>query len=119
MDWKKQSCKDGKGCDGQNPMGYYEAPDGYVFTGRAHSGDENGDTRWEIGRIYVSDGKTKKPVTMYGYIRNEKEYDENKGENGNGYSGRNGAYIMTGYYHKGDEKKKSWYTSAKAKVDLY
>ena len=118
LDWKKESCKKDKGCDGQNPIGYYKAPDGYVFTGREHSGDENGDSRWEVGRVYVSDGKTKKPVTMYGYT-NSGSYNEKHGENGNGFSGKNGAYMMTGRYHKGDETKNSWYTSAKAKVDLY
>ena len=118
MDWKKQSCKKGKGCDGQNPKGYYKAPDGYVFTGREHRDDENGDTRWEVGRVYVSNGKTKKPVTMYSPANSE-EYGEHKGENDYGWSGKNGAYIMTGYYHTGDEEGSSWYTSAKAKVDLY
>lgn len=118
MDWKRQSCKDGKGCDGQNPKGYYKAPDGYVFTGREHRDDENGDTRWEVGRVYVSNGKTKKPVTMYSPT-NSGKYGEHKGENDYGWSGKNGAYIMTGYYHTGDEKDPSWYTSAKAKVDLY
>ena len=118
LDWKKESCKKDKGCDGQNPIGYYKAPDGYVFTGREHSDDENGNSRWEVGRVYVSDGKTKKPVTMYGYT-NSGSYNEKHGENGNGFSGKNGAYMMTGRYHKGDETKNSWYTSAKAKVDLY
>ena len=55
---------------------------------------------------------------MYGYT-NSGSYNEKHGENGYGFSGKNGAYMMTGRYHKGDETKDSWYTSAKAKVDLY
>ena len=98
-------------------IGYYKAPDGYVFTGREHSGDENGNSRWEVGRVYVSDGKTKNQlqcmailtvaVTMKSMAKMAMDF------------GQNGAYMMTGRYHKGDETKNSWYTSAKAKVDLY
>lgn len=55
---------------------------------------------------------------MYGYVTSEK-YKESKGENDYGWSGKNGAYMMTGRYHQGDENGSSDYTSAKAKVDLY
>ena len=120
-DWRKESggCTIldliNKTCDAK---ARFSAPSGYVITGREHNGDENGNTRYQVGRVYVSNGKTKKPVTMYGYVTSEK-YKESKGENDYGWSGKNGAYMMTGRYHQGDENGSSDYTSAKAKVDLY
>ena len=96
----------------------YEAPSGYVIVGREHKGDENGDTRYKVGRIYVIAGTTKKAVTMYGWT-SEGPWRESSGENGKGWSGKNGAYMLIGRVHNGDENGNTYHRYQRAKVNLY
>ena len=96
----------------------FNAPSGYVIVGRAHSGDENGNTRYKVGRVYVSNGTTKKAVTMYG-SGTDGPYKESEGYVDHGYIGMNGAYMMTGRKHDGDENGNTWTYHKRAKVDLY
>ena len=96
----------------------YDAPSGYVIVGREHSGDENGNTRYKVGKIYVSDGKTKKAATMYDWT-SEGPWKESKGENGNGWSAKNGAYMLIGRVHNGDENGSTYHHYQRAKADLY
>jgi len=92
---------------------YFSAPYGYVITGREHSGDERGNTRYEVGKIYVSNGKNKTAATLY----DSKQTPECK-ESSCGWVGVNGPNMMTGRDHGKDENSKTTYKYHKAKVYL-
>ena len=98
--------------------GYFEAPYGYVIVGRAHSGDENGQTRYKYGKVYVSNGTTKKAVLMYDLVI-EGPFKESNGANGYGWAAKNGGYMMVGRQHTGDENGDTRVYYKRAKVDLY
>ena len=98
--------------------GYFQAPYGYVIVGRAHSGDENGQTRYKYGKVYVSNGTTKKAVLMYDLVI-EGPFKESNGANGYGWAAKNGGYMMVGRQHTGDENGDTRVYYKRAKVDLY
>ena len=98
--------------------GYFQAPYGYVIVGRAHSGDENGQTRYKYGKVYVSNGTTKKAVLMYDLVI-DGPFKESNGANGYGWAAKNGGYMMVGRQHTGDENGKTRVYYKRAKVDLY
>lgn len=84
----------------------YQAPEGYVITGRKHDGDENGHTYFKISRVFVSNtiANTVDQVTS-GKIKESKGtwyYTPDIGT-------MKGA--ITGMSHSGDENGDSTYTS--------
>ena len=98
----------------------FSAPSGYVIVGRAHSGDENGNTRYKVGRVYVSNGTTKKAVTMYDKSTYGPGRESCKDRDYScRWKGMDGAYMMTGRRHDGDENGDTWTYHKRAKVDLY
>ena len=95
----------------------FSAPTGYVIVGRAHSGDENGNTRYKVGKVYVSNGTTKKAVTLYG-SKATLWCKQSKGCS-NGVISPMGDYMLTKRKHDGDENGNTWTYHKRAKVDLY
>lgn len=84
----------------------YQAPAGYVITGRKHDGDENGHTYFKISRVYVGQtySKTVDQVTS-GKIKESSgtwyktpAIDSMRG-------------VITGMAHSGDENGDSTYSS--------
>ncbi len=100
-EWKKESSN------------YFSAPTDYVITGREHSGDENGSTRYQVGKIYVSNGKNKSAANLYGSSKTGKCKESKCG-----WTGVNGPYMMTGRDHWGDENGDTYYMYHRAKVYL-
>lgn len=83
----------------------YQAPDGYVITGRKHNGDENGRTYFKISRVTVSQS--------YARTVDETRSGSIKESSGTWYDtpavGSMKA-VITGMTHWGDENGKSTYT---------
>jgi len=85
----------------------YNAPEGYVITGRKHDGDENGHTYFKISRVYVGNtySKTVDPVVS-GSIKESSGTWYNTPALGT----MKGA--ITGMAHSGDENGNSTYTAS-------
>jgi hypothetical protein len=84
----------------------FQAPAGYVITGRKHDGDENGETYFKISRVYV--GQT------YSRTVNEVTSGSIKESSGTWYhtpaiGSMKG--VITGMTHSGDENGNSTYSS--------
>lgn len=76
----------------------YSAPTGYIITGRQHSGDENGLTRYKIGRITFLGHDTE--VLDVSSVVEYQEYLEQYG-----VFFQTGSYFLyTGRFHNGDEE---------------
>jgi hypothetical protein len=84
----------------------YECPAGSVLTGRWHSGDENGSTRYQYACLYVElEGEPSLSVT-----RNRVQSAQMK-ESGSSYQCPPNTFL-TGRWHEGDENGKTQYEYA-------
>jgi hypothetical protein len=84
----------------------YQAPAGYVITGRKHDGDENGTTYFQISRVYVGNTFSE---TVDGVTSGQIKESSGIWYNTPAIATMKG--LITGMSHSGDENGNSTYTS--------
>jgi len=89
---------------------HFQAPDGYVMTGREHSGDENGVSKIKYAKVYVkltgANGKTCEIPLKHIGTTDTVTVKESEGK---WAQGKSSSYFMTGRDHEGDENKNTKY----------
>jgi hypothetical protein len=86
---------------------WYDAPAGMVLVGRAHDGDENGNTRYRPARVKLNGRAIE--------VTDSKTSGEIKESSGTWYT-TEAQHVMTGRMHKGDENKNTQYKSGLMRV---
>lgn len=91
---------------GKESASSFSAPSGFAVIGRSHSGDENGDTKYQIAQVLVNGGTVKSVDST-----SSSEIKESSGEWYVSPAIGNIQQVMTGRKHSGDENGKTTYAS--------
>lgn len=93
---------------------YYIAPEGYVITGRKHSGDENGYTQYQIAKVYVNHRRAKTSTFKSDTFPQKFGICESAGILVKSPS----KFIITGRTHTGDENGRTYYYISYLHADI-